>query len=275
MHMRRKVCSRRGLWTALVITPLVLVVTIALLLDQSPCALPEASDRFDAIVVLGCRVVPGGAPSFALERRARHAARLYHAGLAPRVITTGGIGDFAPSEAEVAARVLGREGVPDSAILREDASTSTQENAAFAKQRYGGRRVLVVTDAFHTWRAERVFARNYEEVVAVGTRSPIASERARSALREVLAVAIYWSLGRIDLEPRPRRGSARPPPSGEQLGYLKADLDERATVRPRLEYSDRIVDSFALDLGRSLRWSALRGFRQGSNDALIWSDEAG
>ncbi len=275
MQMRRQACPRRALWAALSITPVALFVTFALLLDHSPHALPEAGDHFDAIVVLGCRVVPGGAPSFALERRARHAARLYHAGLAPRIITTGGVGDFPPSEADVAARVLRSAGVPDSAILREDASTSTQENAAFAKQRFGGRRVLVVTDGFHTWRAERVFARNYEEVVAVGTRSPITNERAHGALREVLAVAIYWSLGRIELEPRPRRGRARPPPFEEQVGYLKADLEERATIPSCAEYSDRIVDAVALELGPRVRWRALPGFRQGSNGALIRSDEAG
>jgi uncharacterized SAM-binding protein YcdF (DUF218 family) len=275
MRMLRKACARRAVWTVFMVTPVALFVAIALWLDHAPCPLPEAGDHFDAIVVLGCRVVPGGAPSFALERRARHAASLYHAGLASFVVTTGGVGDFPPSEADVAARVLRAEGVPDSAILREDASTSTDENALFAKQRFGGRRVLVVTDAFHTWRAERVFARNYEEVVAVGTRSPIASERARGALREVLAVMIYWSLGRIDLDPRPRRGRARPTPVGDPLDYLKADLEERATVRWAVEYSDRIVDAVALELGRALPWRALPGFRHGSNGALIRGDEAG
>jgi uncharacterized SAM-binding protein YcdF (DUF218 family) len=246
----RKTRSKRALWTTLAIMPVALFVTIALLLDSSPRVEPDAGDRFDAIVVLGCRVMSGGAPSFALERRAQHAARLYHAGLAPLVITTGGVGDFPPSEAEVAARVLQEEGVPASAILREDASTSTQENAAFAKDRFGGRRVLLVTDAFHTWRAERVFARHYEEVVAVGMQSPITDERTRGALREVLAVAGYWALGRIDLQPRPQRGTLRQPPPKQQLRYLKADLDERVTLRSCVEYSDRMVDAVALELPR-------------------------
>lgn len=250
-------------------------VTIALLLDASPRAQPEPSDHFDAIVVLGCRVVSEGVPSLALERRARHAARLYHAGLAPFVITTGGVGDSPPSEAEVAARVLIEEGVPERAILREDTSTSTQENAAFAKERFGGRRVLLVTDAFHTWRAARVFARHYEEVVAVGTRSHIESERARGALREVVAVAGYLALGRIDLDPRPRRGAWRLPPPKQQLGHLKADLEERVTPCSCVEYSDPVVDAVALTLPRRVHRHALRGFRQGPNGALIRGDEAG
>ena len=44
-----------------------------------------ARDRYDAIVVLGCRVRPDGTASPALARRTRHAARLYREGLAPRL----------------------------------------------------------------------------------------------------------------------------------------------------------------------------------------------
>jgi uncharacterized SAM-binding protein YcdF (DUF218 family) len=275
MQMRRSNRSRPALLASAVLLPVAIFIAIALLLDEAPRESPDGGGDFDAIVVLGCRVMSGGAPSFALERRAQHAARLYHAGFAPFVITTGGVGDAAPSEADVAAQVLREAGVPPHAILREDASTSTEENAAFAKERFGGRRVLVVSDAFHTWRAERVFARHYEEVVAVGTRSRIPGERLRGTLREVVAVGAYFALGRIELTPRPRRGSARPPPAKEQLAYLKPDLDERATAEACVEYSDRMVDAVALELGKRAPRNALRGFRQRPNDALIRGDEAG
>ena len=45
---------------------------------------PEA--RYDAIVVLGCRVMPSGRASHSLASRARRAAELQLAGLAPTIV---------------------------------------------------------------------------------------------------------------------------------------------------------------------------------------------
>jgi uncharacterized SAM-binding protein YcdF (DUF218 family) len=160
------------------------------------------SDGFDAIVVLGCRVTPSGAPSPSLERRARHAGELWRRGLAPTIVLTGGVGDHPPSEASAAAAVLRAMDVPEDALVLEELSTSTEENAREAarcleeQQGTDARRVLVVTDAYHTFRAERVFLRHFEEVVAVGSVGP-PSTRVRGALREVTAVTSYALLGRL------------------------------------------------------------------------------
>ena len=187
---------------------------------------PPPDGVFDAIVVLGCRVDPGGVPSHALERRAEHAARLYREGRAPLVVVTGGVGDHGPSEASVAAGVLARAGVPRDAILIEDSSTSTWENARFARERFGGGRVLVVTDAFHTFRAERIFTGLYDDAAAVGTHSPWLWPRATGAVREVVALAIYASLGRIDLfDDRSGRPAGSP-------------MAERRWAGPRRTFSD-------------------------------------
>ena len=153
-------------------------------------------ERFDAIVVLGCRVRPGGRASPTLERRARYGAALFHRGLAPRIVTTGGVGHHPPSEARVAADIVRALGVPADAIVLEDVSTSTEENAAEAAARIDADRVLVVTDAYHAFRAERVFRRHFPEATAVGATGPPA-QRVRGALREVTAVAAYALLGRL------------------------------------------------------------------------------
>ncbi len=190
-----------------------------------PWALDEAAIRetpegtFDAIVVLGCRVDPWGAPSHALERRAEHAARLFHEGRGRHVIVTGGVGDFGPSEAEVAARVLVRAGVPRDVIMLEDASTSTFENAAFARERFGLGSVLVVTDAFHTVRAARVFAQHYDRVAVTGSDSPFARSRRVGLLREVAALGIYAALGRISIGEDAPEGACELPLSGPELTH--------------------------------------------------------
>ena len=114
----------------------------------------QAQDA-DAIVVLG-----GGAST---GRRAIHAAALYHAGYAEVVICTGAAvpGDLT-SEAERCARAARRQGVPAGAILLEENSRSTEENAievaAMVRAR-GWDRVVVVSDNYHLLRAHWMFAR--------------------------------------------------------------------------------------------------------------------
>ncbi len=153
-------------------------------------------ETFDAIVVCGCRVHRDGRASPALARRARLAAALHRRGLAPILVTTGGVGTPPPSEARAAAEIAMREGVPEHAIVLEERSTSTEENAREAARLVDAQRVLVVTDAYHVFRAERVFRRYFDHAVAVGTTgSPGA--RARGALREVTALTAYALLGRL------------------------------------------------------------------------------
>ena len=70
---------------------------------------------------------------------ARRAAELYLAGLAPKVLFTGGLGRnttrlFTEPEAERFARVAMECGVPECDILKEDQSTNTAENIIFTKK---------------------------------------------------------------------------------------------------------------------------------------------
>lgn len=150
--------------------------------------------RYDAIVVAGCRIDPDGTPSPALEWRVRLAVDLWRRGVAPRLVFTGGVGTYPPSEAVGAAALAEALGVPRRVMVLEDRSTSTEENAALAAQEVRADRVLVVTDAYHVFRARRVFDRHFAEVDAVGSTYGQWS-RLRGALREVLAVAAYGVRG--------------------------------------------------------------------------------
>lgn len=156
----------------------------------------DATGTFDAIVVLGCRVMPSGEPSPALRRRTMHAVRLYRTGRAPKIVFTGGVGDHGGSEARAAASVALAAGVPASAIVLEERATSTYESAVLVAGLIGPRRVLLVTDAYHVLRTERVFARRFGDVAAVGSTGT-AEVRVYGALREVAALAAYALLGRL------------------------------------------------------------------------------
>jgi uncharacterized SAM-binding protein YcdF (DUF218 family) len=101
-------------------------------------------------------------------------------------------------EAEVAARRCEELGVPASALAVEGWSRTTRENASFAVHHVPGGtagRVLVVTDAYHVVRAERLFRRSFQAADAVASLGPEAPHRWRPAVREVGALLRARSRG--------------------------------------------------------------------------------
>ena len=166
----------------------------------------EHAGRADALVVLGARVLPGGVPSGALVARVEHAAALYHRGVAPWLLLSGGVGVQPPSEARVMLALAVEAGVPASACVLEEESHSTQGNARFSVRvlrERGARRVVVVSDPFHVMRARQCFRREGLEVAT--SPAPIAG-RMRAMDR------VYWRVGEaFALLLHPRRVLARAP----------------------------------------------------------------
>ena len=124
---------------------------------------------FDAIVVLGGGVAPAVPPEREFPSltesadRLWSAARLYKAGIAPRIIVSGGGflatgAGAATTEAEAMRRFLLDLGVPDSAIVAEDKSRNTVENIYNVRKMVQDKRVALVTSGYHMPRAMRIAA---------------------------------------------------------------------------------------------------------------------
>lgn len=114
----------------------------------------------DAIVVLGCRVLPSGLLTNVAARRAAAAASAYLAGTAPLIVASGGRRWGAQIEARALGAELVRAGVPGDAIALELWSLTTCENAIFSAallKRLGAERAAVVTCAWHMPRALQNF----------------------------------------------------------------------------------------------------------------------
>lgn len=173
------------------------VIAMASMLDVYGQRRPSKS-KYDAIIVLGCRVQPDGTPSLALQARTRKAVELYNKGYADKIVLTGGVGDYAPAESVAAMQYATTTlNVDPSVFVLEQESTSTEENAEFAKKVLPtGDAVLVVSDSYHILRSEKVFRRYFEEVDGVG-RVPIPAVRIKGAIREVAALIAYWFQGRL------------------------------------------------------------------------------
>jgi uncharacterized SAM-binding protein YcdF (DUF218 family) len=158
--------------------------------ERYPKLLVEDVPEADAIVVLG------GAFSFdsawhypsaggAVDRY-WHAARLYHAGRAGRVVLSGGGDPRRPdnlTEAQSGALFLLDMGVPEAAFLLDNVSRTTHDHVRYLEgmlAEEGLQRLLVVTSATHMRRAEAVFRNAGLDIVPVATGFTVGSQPSRS-----------------------------------------------------------------------------------------------
>jgi uncharacterized SAM-binding protein YcdF (DUF218 family) len=185
----------------------------------TPGTMPPADAQ--AIVVLSGGVVPPDAsipeayPGWDTYQRCRHAAWLYRHWRAVPVIVSGGIGPHSVNVARLMKAELEGESIPESAILTEERSTSTYENGVFTAEILHARsfhKIVLVTEAYHMLRAEKVFRKLGFDVVpapcaayTLGWRfapegflpaaTPIAENN--NVLHEWIGLAWYALRGRI------------------------------------------------------------------------------
>lgn len=155
----------------------------------------------DAIVVLGAAQYDGD-PSTVFQARLDHAALLYAAGVAPRIVTVGGSrqGDTF-TEAESGRTYLVEQGVPADAVdavgQGNDTLVSLRAGSAELQAR-GWTSVVLVTDPWHAYRSS-VIARDLGltvEVSSVDTGPASGTGVApRYLLRETLATLYYRLVG--------------------------------------------------------------------------------
>src|SRR5688500_1604429 len=115
----------------------------------------------DAIVVMGAAQYDGR-PSPLFAARLDHAIALFHEGVAPRLIVTGGKleGDRTTEAASARAYAI-RHDVPEEAILAEDASRTTLQSIRSVRalmQAAGLETAVFVSDPTHMLRVLRMAA---------------------------------------------------------------------------------------------------------------------
>jgi uncharacterized SAM-binding protein YcdF (DUF218 family) len=156
----------------------------------------------DAIVVMGAAQYDGR-PSPLFAARLDHAIALYHEGVAPRIIVTGGKreGDRTTEAASARAYALRHE-VPDHAILAEDTSRTTLQSirrVAALMDDDGLRSAVFVSDPSHMLRVLRMAADSGIDAYGSPTRtSPLEGDawaRLDATVHELGALALYFLTG--------------------------------------------------------------------------------
>lgn len=131
----------------------------------------------DCIVVLGGSTDPAEPPRPTIELngaidRVFYAALLYHQGKAPVILSSGGIISWldtgSSTPADDMAIILTQLGVPEEAILKQNRSQNTYEDALYSAailKEKGFKRVILVTSAMHMPRSVALFRKQGIEVI--------------------------------------------------------------------------------------------------------------
>lgn len=154
----------------------------------------------DAIVVLGAAQY-NGRPSPVLRARLDHALQLYHEGLAPRIVVTGGVGrGDTTSEAIVGRHYLLTHEVPPSAVVVQPQGRSTQASMTAVADWLEAehlKRVILVSDPFHMFRLRLEARRTDLEAYTSPTESSPISDNPVLELRylaaEGLKIPVAWA----------------------------------------------------------------------------------
>lgn len=159
-------------------------------------------DSADVVVVLGAAQYDGE-PSAVLGARLDHAARLWRAGVAPKIVTVGGrrAGD-AYTEAAAGQKYLTSYGIPPDAVVPIGEGQDTLESLRAVARRAGTedwKTAVIVSDPWHSLRARTMAQDSGLDAWTSPTRSgPVVQTRqvqARYIARESAAL-MYYSLTR-------------------------------------------------------------------------------
>ncbi|MFA5703215.1 MAG: YdcF family protein [Advenella sp.] len=208
-------------WLLLWSLPITSLILGGILENRYPHRSIDSISPAQAIVVLGGNTANNRENWFqelsdnpSTHSRVDTASELYHAQKAPRIIVSGGALAGEVSEAKGMAAKLAGKGVPKSAIMLENNSKTTYENAEFTANeliRNKIKSIILVTSALHTPRSMAVFDRYNLEVTPAPNPPQItipddpdfilllpnarALHASRSIIKEYLGLIVYWLRG--------------------------------------------------------------------------------
>ncbi|MBI4355029.1 MAG: YdcF family protein [Candidatus Omnitrophica bacterium] len=125
----------------------------------SPLKVADPLRPVDAIIVLGGGVGESGRAGQGYEERIQYAVQLYRDGYAPALICSSGY-VFVIQEAEVMKALAVSLGVPEQAIILEQRSANTYQNAVYTAEilrHRGWHSAMVVTSPYHARRVTLVY----------------------------------------------------------------------------------------------------------------------
>ena len=110
-------------------------------------------ENVDCILVLGCGIHDDGTPSDMLHDRLRRSVELYESGAAPKLLMSGDHGRKGYDEVDAMKTFAVEAGIASEDVFMDHAGFSTYESMVRAKEIFQARKIIIVTQEYHLYRA--------------------------------------------------------------------------------------------------------------------------
>lgn len=174
----------------IVIILLILGINIFVVFSTKNNIITEESAKdlkdIDCILILGAGVW-GDKPSPMLEDRLVQGISLYNNGVAPKIIVSGDHGTEEYDEVNIMKQFAIDKGVPSEDIFMDHAGFSSYDSIYRAKEIFGAKKILIVTQKYHLYRALYIADKLEIEAYGVGSDPRKYSGQALREIREIFA----------------------------------------------------------------------------------------
>ena len=149
---------------------------------------PEDIPQRNAALLLGCaKKLPDGRNNLYFIYRTRSAAQLYHSGACKYIIVSGDNSRKDYDEPTDMQDALTQLGVPAEKIYRDFAGFRTLDSVVRAREIFGQKELIVVSQAFHNTRAIYLAEKHGLDAIGLNCRDVGSIGGLRTRLREYLA----------------------------------------------------------------------------------------
>lgn len=162
----------------------------------------EASQlKADCILVLGAKVRYNETPSNLLEDRLQRGIELYNLGVSDRLLMSGDHGQVNYDEVNVMKQYAIDTGIPSQSVFMDHAGFSTYESLYRARDVFLARKIVIVTQEYHLYRALYIAEKLGLDAYGVPAAPKNYSGQFNREMREILARAkdVFYTI----LKPQP------------------------------------------------------------------------
>lgn len=165
--------------------PIVINAVVVLGTREKIREIGDLDARYDCILVLGAGLRPDGTPSDMLTDRLKVAIELYEKGLSDIVFLSGDCSGEDYDEVSAMYNYCVANGVPESALVRDNYGFSTYESIYNANES-GYERLIIVTQKYHLYRA--LYIADAFDIEALGVSANLRGYR-NQAMRDIREIA--------------------------------------------------------------------------------------
>lgn len=144
------------IFAAVIMTLTVVGINLYIVIKEKSriVSLEEASDfKADCIIVLGAGIRDDGSPTWMLEDRIKIGDKLYQNHAADKIIMSGDHGRDNHDEVNTMKNYAINEGIPSEDIFMDHAGFETYDSLYRARDIFGAKKVMIVTQEYHLYRA--------------------------------------------------------------------------------------------------------------------------